>query len=117
MPIKKEEIKRTTKSKAVTRKKPADKVMAKTISTPNPSQIQSLAMVTHVHAKPARKFFKFKFSFKRLDQYLATNPTLWQISWSLLWRGFLLILGVRILFVIVSSLMMAFISDTILKIL
>lgn len=117
MPIKKEEIKKTTKAKSVAKKKPA---AAKQITTPTASktaQIESLAMIRHVHVKPERRLPRLKFNFKRLDQYIATNPTLWQITWSIMWRGFFLFVAVRMFFVLASSIAAAFLYDTILKLL
>jgi hypothetical protein len=112
MPKKKEEISKV-KPKIIKKRTATKKAEAKSEAKTTP-RVESLAMVHHVHnTKAKKKFISFPGHFLRLDAYLATNPTLWQISWSILWRGFALVQLTKFVFVIVSSLLMAFFTNTI----
>ncbi|MEI8361034.1 MAG: hypothetical protein WCG01_02815 [bacterium] len=82
---------------------------------PEEPRLESLALISHLHAKSDRKPIKFTFSFLRLNAFLESNPSLWCIAWALLWRGFILIVLSKFIFSLSTSLLTNFLYNSFLK--
>lgn len=77
-------------------------------------RLESIAMVNHVHTNGAnvKKFFTKSIRFKDVTDVLNNNWTLWRLTYSILWRAFVIMFAIQFLFAIAKILVSVFIFQT-----
>jgi hypothetical protein len=97
------DLKKTARvTKPVPRRKP-DASIAEMVVKANEDtkRIESIAMMQHVHnpglkISQPKKNLADRLRLKRLGRYIESDPTIWGVVWSFLWRGLILYLIVSV---------------------